>query len=269
MKTTKISLVFSLASILIYISFITGISFAWVNTDPLSSIAQNGLNVTFVNTDGYRMVDPIVLEKDIYPGWFKTYRLYIKNFGNAANYKLGIDFPYDKNKNIAQLVDAIQVSIAREGQQGSNHPMSLLVDKPLLDNTGIQAQETQNFILTFRMDEMAGDEYQGLSLNLNFIITADPVSSHSGGGYNSGAEGSETDSIAPVPTTTPDPNLQEPPLPDRGGDNSLEDIPDESVPAGLPADLPKTGGLPAEYMYSLGIVSICTGFGLKLRRLNH
>ncbi len=272
MSSKKTGMAVYLILLLLFLTLVTSISFAWVINEPLASNPQQGLDIAFINDAGSKVTDPVLSEGNAYPGWSKTSVIKIKNFGMRARYKLGLDFVYDPSQPC--LADVLSLKTIKNGTV-SEYRLVDFIKVPLIDTTEINEGAVHELTVVLAMDESAGNEYENLSLDLKLILYAEPMGeSHEPDHQNSGNDGGTTVVVTPQATVTPTPEptpviaVPEPeepePLPEREPAPVI--ILNEEVPQGI--SLPKTGGIPGALLIGTGILLVCSGYLLKYRGKN-
>jgi|BioPla2DNA2_1021312.scaffolds.fasta_scaffold19794_3 hypothetical protein len=245
-----------------FITLITSISYALVNSEPLSSTASQNQDIAFIDDDGNRTTAPVLNEGNAYPGWSKTSVVKIKNFGSKARYKLVIDFTYEKSDGRPALADVLRLKTIKDGIE-KDYMLTELINTPIIDSTPISRGVTDDITLVLSMDESAGNEYENLSIDIQLILYTEPVEyNHDHENNHGGNDGGTTVITEPEksPEPTFDPAIDEP-LPDRSDEPETEIIPDDEIP--MDSILPQTGGIPIEVHICLGAALIVIGFCLR------
>lgn len=249
--------------LLFFMTLITSISYALVNSDPLSSTTSQNQDVAFVDDNGNKTTAPVLNEGNAYPGWSKTSVVKIKNFGGKSEYKLKLDFPYDKSDGRPSLADVLSLKIIKSGVE-KDYKLTELINIPIIDSTLISTGATDDITLILSMDESAGNEYENLSIDLQLILYTEPVEYNHDHENNYGGNDGDTP-ITTEPENTPGPTVEPPieeSLPDRG-DEPIEVILDHEIP--MDSILPQTGGIPVEVYICLGVILILSGYYLRVK----
>jgi|BioPla2DNA2_1021312.scaffolds.fasta_scaffold84180_1 hypothetical protein len=174
MNKVKANLLFYLLTMLLSVFLITSLSFAWVNPNASGDSSQTELDVALLNASGERMTGPLIDEGNVYPGWSDTYPVRVKNYGKAARYQLGIDFSYNPSGSMPQLANVMRLELIKDGTV-TEYRMSDLVDKPLTEICQINSGRVHNMELVLYMDEEAGNEYEGLTLDFDLTLYAESL----------------------------------------------------------------------------------------------
>jgi len=233
----------------------------------LTAALLSGTDVALVDESGNKITDSIFNESNMYPGWSRSYKIMIKNFGNKAKYRLHL--VVDGEHKPPSLADVLSVMIDKDGIE-KNFRLADSKDIPLIGTTVINQGEKQEFTMTLAMDKTAGNEYQNLSLGLDLVLNADPVADDDhGNGNNEGGGGNNDTGTVENPEPTPDDDIEE----DVKEDVIIED---DIIPEGEPepdtekpvkeeteAQLPQTGGIPIEVFIGMGSVFIMAGLLLN------
>ena len=173
MNKVKANLLFYLLTMLLSVFLITSLSFAWVNPNASGDSSQTELDVALLNASGERMTGPLIDEGNVYPGWSDTYPVRVKNYGKAARYQLGIDSLYNPSGSMPQLANVMRLELIKDGTV-TEYRMSGLVDKPLTEICQINSKGPQYGIGSY-MDEEAGNEYEGLTLDFDLTLYAESL----------------------------------------------------------------------------------------------
>ena len=201
MKNTKRALLMSGLALLMCISMLVGSTFAWFTDSVTSSgnIIQSGkLEVTMQWADGTEAVpaddsadwndasNGAIFDYDLWePGYTEVRHIKITNVGNLAlQYQLSIV----TNGAVSDLADVIDVYYVDPGMQVADRTAltesmklgTLTEVLAAINETAsgkLEAGEDHTITLALKMQETAGNEYQGLEIGTDFsvVLTATQV----------------------------------------------------------------------------------------------
>ena len=189
-KSTKKALLTSVLSLAICISMLIGTTFAWF-TDSVTSagniIKSGSLDVTMewkdATTAGKQLTykdasEGAIFNNDLWePGYIEAKNIKINNVGTLAlQYHLNIA----ANGEVSELADVIDVFFA-EGEHTLNSremteltfigTLSDVLDGMPTNMSGdLEAKKSDTVTIALKMQESAGNEYQGLSIGTDFSV---------------------------------------------------------------------------------------------------
>ena len=222
MKSTKKSLVGSALVLLLCLVMLVGTTFAWF-TDSVTStgniIKSGTLDVTMQWADGKEALDnadwkdaseEAIFDYDLWePGYTEVRHVRISNVGSLA---LKYEVRIAATGEVSELADVIDVYYIKGGDQITDRTqlteddkigtLTEVLAKPyaakgnLLGKVG-ETVDSDIATIALKMQESAGNEYQGLSIGSEFAVvivaTQDTVESDSfGSDYDAGATFGET-----------------------------------------------------------------------------
>jgi hypothetical protein len=206
------------------------------------------------------------------PGDTKGSRLQLANTGSSKlKVYIRTDITGEKTQKGGNLADILWLTI----MDGSNKITdSTFRDAHKAGNTyiGTMSAGTKK-ILEFSAGfpgEETGNEYQGSSMNVRWIITTASTGSHDPGyppyeppdpegPFSPPTEEPDTDE---PPVEEPDIDIDDEPVP-TGPEDEITPADDEEIPI-APGDIPKTGGIHPAYFYGSG--ALVTAIGIILRK---
>jgi LPXTG-motif cell wall-anchored protein len=220
-----------------------------------------------------RSLDPPANIGNLNPGDSKCSRLQLANTGSSMlKVYIRTDITGEKTlKGSGSLADVLWLTIM-DGNNKITDSSFRNADKAGNVYIGTMPAGTKKileFCATFPGEE-AGNEYQGASMNVRWIITTATTGSHDPAyppNEPSDPEGpftpppEEPDIDEPSPEE-PDIDIDDEPVP-TGPEDEITPVDDEEIPI-APEDLPKTGGVHPIYFYGAG--ALVAVIGIILRR---
>ncbi len=192
-KNTKSALFTSVISLLICFTMLIGTTFAWFTDSVTSSsniIKSGNLDVEMYWAKGTDAPDTAtwtdastgeIFNNDLWePGYVEVRHIKIENKGSLAlKYKISIA----ANGDVSELVDVIDVYYIDPAQQIESRSLDTMIPmgtlRAMLDNLGgdsstamgnLFAGEAHTVTIALKMQETAGNDYQGLSIGTDFSI---------------------------------------------------------------------------------------------------
>ena len=189
-KTTTRALVTSILSLVLCMSMLIGTTFAWFTDSVTSSdniIKSGTLEVTMewkdATTTGKQLTykdasEDAIFNYDLWePGYVEAKNIKISNVGTLAlKYNLNIA----ANGEVSELADVIDVYFAEGEHTLSSRDMTelklvgtlsdILEGMPANMSGDLKAEENDTITIALKMQESAGNEYQGLSIGSDFSV---------------------------------------------------------------------------------------------------
>ena len=189
-KTTKRALLSSVLSLVLCMAMLIGTTFAWFTDSVTSSgniIKSGTLEVTMewkdATTTGKQLTykdasEGAIFNYDLWePGYVEAKNIKISNVGTLAlKYNLNIA----ANGEVSELADVIDVYFAEGEHTLSSREMTeltlvgtlsdILEGMPANMSGDLKAEENDTVTIALKMQESAGNEYQGLSIGSDFSV---------------------------------------------------------------------------------------------------